>query len=248
MNGGSRVRFQNVDERSIIVTGAARGIGAEVARKFHDAGATVLCVDLDPAVRETADRLGSRSSSVVFDVTVSDEWSEAIRGRRVDVLVNCAGILGSNVPVAELEVDEWERVLRVNLTGVFVSCRAVLPSMMRAGTGRIISMASIAGKEGNPLQSAYSASKAGVIAFTKSLAREVATLGITVNCVAPTVIEGSFSNAMSEDQRFEILRKIPMGRFGQSQEVAALISWIASPECSFTTGFCFDLSGGRATT
>ena len=234
-------------ERQVVVTGAARGIGAVVAKRFSDDGDAVLLVDRDPAVEATAAALGAPASAAVFDITDAAAWAVALADRAVDVLVNCAGILGPAAPVAELAIEDWSRVLHVNLTGTFVSSQAVLPAMIGRQSGRIISMASIAGKEGNPLQSAYSASKGGVIAFTKSLAREVADRGITVNCVAPTVIDGEFALAMSDAQRSELRQKIPMRRFGRADEVASLISWIASPECSFTTGFCFDLTGGRAT-
>lgn len=229
-----------------IVTGAARGIGAAVAHRLHAEGASLLLVDLDPQVEQAAAALGARAAAHRIDVADPDAWS-AVVGERVDVLVNCAGILGPPAPVAELAVADFARVQHVNLTGTFVACRAVLPAMLAVGRGWIVSMASIAGKEGNALQAAYSASKGGVIALTKSLAKEVAARGISVNCVAPTVIEGPFADAMLESQRAEIRAKIPMGRFGRPEEVAATIAWIASAECSFTTGFCFDLTGGRAT-
>lgn len=233
-----------------IITGAARGIGRSVAERLAHDGWTVAGVDIDPAVRELNSVIaGARSFEM--DVTDEDQWSRCVESLdsagSIGALVNCAGILGSEVEVVELSVEEWRQVLEVNLTGTFLGCRAVLPSMLGRGHGRIVNISSIAGKEGNARQAGYSASKAGVIGFTKALAKEVARRGVTVNAITPTVIEGPFSAAMSEELREEIRRKIPMGRFGRSEEVAAMVAWICSDECSFTTGSVFDLTGGRAT-
>lgn len=239
-------RFKGI---RVAVTGGARGIGAAVVDRFLLEGAHVLAIDLDPNL---VDRIAARAidklSASIFDITDPVAWKSALGvGRAPQVLVHCAGLLGPETQVKDLNLDEWEQVLRINLTGTFVSCQAVLPGMLQAGHGRIVLMASIAGKEGNPGQSAYSAAKGGIIALTKALAKEVATAGITVNCVAPTVVEGPFSSAMTEELRESILKKIPMRRFARADEVASLIAWIASNECSFNTGVCFDLSGGRAT-
>lgn len=236
-----------------VVTGAARGIGAAVARRFAGAGHRLLLVDIDPAVADVATELGpDRARAVTLDVTDPAAWQTALAANedwldQLHGLIACAGVLGPADPVTDLSVEDWEKVLHVNLTGVFVASQAVAGRMVERGVGRIVAMASMAGKEGNPGQAAYSASKGGVIAFTKSLAKELAESGVTVNCIAPTAIEGEFSAAMSEETRAGILRKIPMNRFGRAEEVAELIAWVCSPECSFTTGFCFDLSGGRAT-
>lgn len=229
-----------------VVTGAARGIGAAVAERFHGEGAQTLMIDRDPRVEQTAAELGGGATAVVADVTDPAAWRSIVDGRRIDVLVNCAGILGPQSPVAELSLSDWRRVIDVNLTGTLIASRAVLPGMLQAGHGYIVNMASIAGKEPPPGQSGYAASKAGVIALTKALAKEVARDGVIVNCVAPTIVEGPFADAFEPAALERIRSLIPMGRFARPLEVASLISWICSPECSFTTGFCFDVSGGRA--
>jgi len=231
----------------IVVTGAARGIGRAVASRLGRDGRRAMCVDLDPSVQETA-RTIPRAMSALIDVTDEAQWHTALAevGDRLAGLVNCAGILGTESAVAALDVGEWRRVVEVNLTGTFVSCKAVLPHLRRHGSGRVVNISSIAGKEGNPGQAAYSAAKAGVIALTKALAKEVATEGITVNAITPTVIEGPFSEQMSAELRQALLAKIPMRRFGHAEEVAAMVAWICSEECSFTTGAVFDMTGGRA--
>jgi 2-dehydro-3-deoxy-L-rhamnonate dehydrogenase (NAD+) len=231
-----------------VVTGAARGIGEAVARRLAEDGWSLLLVDLDRGVEDLAEEL-PQARSACFDVTDPVAWDTALASEECPpaALVNCAGILGPATPVAELDVEVWRAVLEVNLTGTFVSCRAVAGLMGAAGRGRIVSLASIAGKEGNASQSAYSASKGGVIALTKSLAKELAAQGVLANCIAPTVIDGPLARTMADEQRTLLQAKIPLGRFGQPEEVADLVAWICSPACSFTTGFCFDLTGGRAT-
>jgi 3-oxoacyl-[acyl-carrier protein] reductase len=166
---------------------------------------------------------------------------------RVDVLVNNAGISGPNAATWEYPIDAWENVLSVNLTGTFLCCRTAVPHMIANGYGRIVNIASVAGKEGNPNAPAYSASKAGVIALTKSLGKELAKSGITVNCVTPAAVRTAIFDQMSEEHVQYMLSKIPMGRFGAADEIAALVAWLCSEECSFSTGAAFDLSGGRAT-
>ncbi len=228
------------------VTGASRGIGKAVAERLHSEGAELLLIDRDPAVDELAVALGDRATAFVADVTDPAAWGAIVGGRNVDVLVNCAGILGPQSSVTDVSLPDWRRVIEVNLTGTFIASQAVLPAMLEAGRGHIVNMASIAAKEPPPGQSGYAASKAGVMAFTKALAKEVARDGVTVNCVAPTIVEGPFAEAFEPAALEKIRSLIPMGRFARPSEVAALIAWICSPECSFTTGFCFDLSGGRA--
>jgi 3-oxoacyl-[acyl-carrier protein] reductase len=165
----------------------------------------------------------------------------------IDVLVNNAGISGPNMPTWEYPLEDWRRVLDINLTGVFLCCRAIVPHMIASGYGRIVNVASVAGKEGNPNAPAYSASKAAVIALTKSLGKELARTGVVVNCVTPAAVRTAIFDQMSEEHVQFMLSKIPMGRFGQVDEVAALVGWLCTEECSFSTGAVFDLSGGRAT-
>jgi 3-oxoacyl-[acyl-carrier protein] reductase len=187
-----------------------------------------------------------------MDVAQPASTRQAVQGviqrqGQLDVLVNNAGIAGLAAPVAEYPEDEWRRILSIDLDGVFYCCKAVLPHMLERGSGRIVNIASISGKEGNPNMSAYSTAKAGVIGFTKALAKEVATQGIYVNCVTPAVIATDILTQLSEEAVGYMTAKIPMGRTGQPEEVAALVAWLASDECTFSTGGVFDISGGRAT-
>lgn len=244
-------------DRVAIVTGGARGIGKAIcARLAHD-GFHVVVADVDErAARAAAAELAGddmRRASAI-GVNVADPASARAlaatvleQSGRIDVLVNNAGIAGLAAPVAEYPGDEWRRVMSINLDGVFYCCQAVLPSMLERRSGRIVNIASISGKEGNPNMVAYSASKAGVIGLTKALAKEVATKGIYVNCVAPAVIETEILQQLTEEAVSYMVAKIPMGRVGQPHEVAALVAWLASDECSFSTGAVFDISGGRAT-
>ena len=220
--------------RNAIVTGGAQGIGAAIVKRLQASGARVTVWDLDDSPR----------------VDVSDPASieKALKAvQKVDVLVNNAGIAGMNKPTVDYPIEEWERVLRINLTSQFLCCRAVAPLMVKAGYGRIVNIASVAGKEGNPNAVAYSASKAGVIALTKSLGKELAQTGVLVNCVTPAAAKTAIFDQMTQQHIDYMLSKIPMNRFVMVDEIAALVCWLASEDCSFSTGGVFDISGGRAT-
>jgi 2-dehydro-3-deoxy-L-rhamnonate dehydrogenase (NAD+) len=224
--------------RSAVVTGGAQGIGAAIVERLQASGAKVAVWDLE----------GSTPVDVADASAVEAATRSALRALgRIDVLVNNAGIAGKNAPTVDYPVEEWERVLRVNLTSQFLCCRAVAPHMVKAGYGRIVNIASVAGKEGNPNAVAYSASKAGVIALTKSLGKELAQTGVLVNCVTPAAAKTAIFEQMSDSHIQYMLSKIPMGRFVNVDEIAALVGWLASEECSFSTGAVFDVSGGRAT-
>jgi NAD(P)-dependent dehydrogenase (short-subunit alcohol dehydrogenase family) len=238
-------------ERVVIVTGAASGIGAAIARRLLADGWRVAGADIHPP--DAAGRGQDGQAMRVYEVDVADEASvqamvESVIADfgRIDALVNDAGVAGRAAPSWELPVGEWERVLAVNLSGTYYGCRAVIPKLVAAGWGRVVNIASIAGKEGNPNAVPYSASKAGVIGLTKAIAKEVATLGVLVNCVTPAVIETPILGQLTPEQVEYMTSRIPMGRIGQPEEVAALVAWLVSDECSFTTGAVFDISGGRA--
>jgi 2-dehydro-3-deoxy-L-rhamnonate dehydrogenase (NAD+) len=242
------------DQQQIaFVTGSARGIGYSIAKRLIDDGMTVVIADIDAAGAQAAvDTLGERAHAVTLDVTSDESWSQAVsdiseRVGTITVLVNCAGIAGRSAPSWELTLDEWNQVIAIDLTGVFLGCRAVLPAMTANGYGRIVNIASIAGKEGNPNASPYSAAKAGVIGLTKSLAKEVAQAGVLINAVTPAVIETEILRQVSPEHIQYMTSRIPMGRVGQPEEVAALVSFLCSRELSFSTGAVFDISGGRAT-
>jgi len=236
--------------RRAVVTGGARGIGLAVAERFAASGARVALWDRDATTAAAeAERIGQVGLAV--DVTDADAVAAALeRTHRllgpVDILVTSAGITGPNLPVESYPVDAWRQVLDVDLTGPFLCSRAVIPEMRGRDYGRIVHIASIAGKEGNPNASAYSAAKAGVISLTKSLGKELAASGIRVNCVTPAAVRTEIFDQMTEQHIQYMLSKIPMGRFGLASEIAALIAWLASEECSFSTGAVFDVSGGRA--
>ncbi len=224
--------------RSAIVTGGMQGIGAAIVKRLQDSGAKVAVWDLDGAPK--VDVSSASSIETALKKTLADLG-------KIDVLVNNAGVAGMNVPTVDYPVEEWERVLRINLTSQFLCCRAVAPHMVKAGYGRIVNSASVAGKEGNPNAVAYSASKAGVISLTKSLGKELAQSGVLVNCVTPAAAKTAIFDQMTEQHINYMLAKIPMGRFVEVGEIAALVCWLASADCTFSTGAVFDISGGRAT-
>jgi 2-dehydro-3-deoxy-L-rhamnonate dehydrogenase (NAD+) len=236
--------------RVAVITGGARGIGYACAERFLACGAKPALWDLDGAAPAAARLEGAIGCTV--DVTDERSIAAALaeterRLGPVDILVASAGITGPNTTVAQYPAEAWRKVIDVDLTGVFLCCRAVVPGMQQRDYGRIVAIASIAGKEGNPNASAYSAAKAGVIALTKSLGKELARTGIRVNCVTPAAVKTEMFAQMTQQHIDYMLSKIPMARFGAAEEIAAMIAWLASEECSFSTGGVFDLSGGRAT-
>ncbi len=241
--------------RRAAITGAAQGIGRAVAERFLASGAAVALWDSDATlVEQTCKELSAqgRVQAVVMDVTDPGSVEAAVRATAealggIDIMVNNAGIAGANAKTWDYPVEEWQRVLDIDLTGVFLCCRAVVPGMMAQNYGRIVNTASIAGKEGNPNAVAYSAAKAGVIALTKSLGKELAEHDIAVNCVTPAAAKTRIFDQITQEHIDYMLSKIPRGRFVQVEEIAALIAWLASEDNSFTTGGVFDISGGRAT-
>jgi 3-oxoacyl-[acyl-carrier protein] reductase len=238
--------------RVAVVTGGARGIGLACAAKIVAGGGRVALWDRDlPRARQSAKDLKD-AVAIEVDVTSDISIDKALAATEqqlapIDILVASAGITGPNTTVVQYPVDAWRQVIDINLTGVFLCNRALAPGMVKRGWGRIVNIASVAGKEGNPNASAYSASKAGVIGLTKSLGKELATSGVLGNCVAPAVIKTELFSQMTEQHIQYMLSKIPMNRFGEVEEVAELVSWLASPLCTFSTASVFDLSGGRAT-
>src|SRR3982074_146801 len=223
--------------RTAIVPGGMQGIGAAIAKRLLDSGAKVAIWDLD----------GSPKVDVSNPQSVKDAAEKTLKDLgAIDVLENTAGVAGKTVPTLDYPIEEWERVLRINLTSQFLTCRAVAPHMVKAKYGRIVNIASVAGKEGNPNAVAYSASKAGVISLTKSLGKELAQAGVLVNCVTPAAAKTAIFDQMTEQHINYMLSKIPMNRFVQVDEIAALVGWLASEDCSFSTGGGFDISGGRA--
>ena len=235
-----------------IVTGAARGIGLGIAKRLFLEGCRVVIWDRDPAAFDSSSAGFDATALIAVDVADAASVRQAMALTlksvdRVDILVNNAGINGRVANVWEYPEDDWGRVIAVNLTGVFNCCKTVVPTMRTAQSGRIINVASIAGKEGMPGIAAYAASKAGMIGFTKSLAKELTHDGVLVNCIAPVITETDLFKEMTPEHIASAKSKIPMGRFLTIEEIAATVAWIANPECSFNTGFTFDLSGGRAT-
>ena len=235
----------SLDGRVAVVTGGGKGIGRAIAERLAAGGATVESWDLEPG----ADDFGPVRQPDVSDLAAVEAIaaeSLAAQGR-IDILVNNAGIAGPTVPLADYDPAAWRRVVEVDLFGVYHCCRAVVPAMRAAGYGRIVNIASLAGKEGTPNASAYSAVKAGVIALTKSLGKELAGSGVLVNCIAPAAIETDILAQMTEAHVATMVAKSPMGRLGTAEEAAELVAWLASEACSFNTSAVFDLSGGRAT-
>jgi 2-dehydro-3-deoxy-L-rhamnonate dehydrogenase (NAD+) len=239
--------------RVAVVTGGAQGIGRAIATRLLRGGATVWLWDRDLALANaTAAELKSIGPVFATAVDVTDlaqveAAAKAVDGGRIDILVNNAGISGPNAPTWQYPIEGWAQVLAINLTGVFHCCRAVAPLMMAQNYGRIVNIASIAGKEGNPGACAYSASKAGVVALTKSLGKELAGQDIAVNCVTPAAAKTAIFDQMTKEHIDYMLSKIPRGRFVKVEEIADLVAFCASQECAFTTGAVFDISGGRAT-
>ena len=244
----------DLKNRTAIVTGGARGIGFAIAQRLLVSGAAVALWDTDAAaLAKAAVTLKSAGPVYAAAVDVTDEAAiaratEALLtdAGKIDILVNNAGITGGNAPTWELKPDVWRRVVEVNLVAPYLTCRAVVPHMIASGYGRIVNIASIAGKEGNPNASHYSASKAGLIGLTKSLAKELAAKGVLVNCVTPAAAKTDLFDQMTPAQIDYMLSKIPMNRFVAVDEIAALVAWLASEDCSFSTGAVFDISGGRA--
>ncbi len=240
-------------DRTAVITGGAVGIGLAIAKRLAASGAKVSLWDRDvAALAKAKSSLGAATDTRVVDVADAASVEAAAKATaaafsRIDVLVCSAGITGPNTPLAEYPLDAWRQVIDVNLNGLFYCNRAIVPVMQQRDYGRIVNIASVAGKEGNPNASAYSTSKAGVIGLTKSLGKELAKTGIRVNCVTPAAVKTAIFDQMSQQHIDFMLSKIPLGRFGQVEEIAALVAWLCSEECSFSTGAVFDLSGGRAT-
>jgi len=245
-----------LDKQVAIVTGAATGIGYGTARRLGADGARVVMVDMDGSMGEqSASELAARGVDCRLEVgdvadpeTAQRAAKQAIDAwGRIDVLVNNAGVGGANGNIWELPIDEMDRVYRTNLRGVYSFCHTVIPHMLERDYGRIVNIASIAGKEGNPRMVPYSATKAAVIGLTKSVGKELARTGVRVNCVTPAVVQTRILEEFTPEQVQYMVERIPMGRTGEINEIAALVAWLASPECSFSTGAVFDISGGRAT-
>ncbi len=247
----------DMNDRHAVVTGAATGLGFAIAQRLLASGARVTLWDRDiGGLGSAAERLkqaqpGAQVACMAVDVSqhpaVVQATAQTVAIAPVDALVNCAGISGPNQKLWDYGVQDWQQVMQVNINGVFFGCREMVPHMRQRGYGRIVNIASVAGKEGNPNASAYSTSKAAVIGLTKSLGKELADLDIKVNCVTPAAVKTAIFDQMSEQHIQFMLSKIPMGRFGTPEEIAAMVVWLCTADCSFTTGAVFDLSGGRAT-
>ncbi len=239
--------------RGAVVTGGASGIGLAIARRLAASGARVSLWDRDDAaLKAAAGVLGPAAHTAQLDIADEAQVQHARDATvaalgKVDALVCSAGITGPNLKTWDYPVADWKQVLDINLTGVFLCNKALAPHMQANGYGRIVNIASVAGKEGNPNASAYSASKAGVISLTKSLGKELAATGVRVNCVTPAAVKTGMFSQMTREHIDFMLSKIPMGRFGEVDEIAALVGWLCTEDCSFSTGAVFDLSGGRAT-
>lgn len=251
------VSDRDLRNRVALVTGAARGIGRAIAVRLVADGARVVVADIDEAqaIATAADISGGAGDVALgmrLDVTSPESWTATLatveqHWEPLSILVNCAGIAGRAAPMWEYSVEEWRQVIDIDLNGVFLGCHSVVPGMIERGYGRIVNIASIAGKEGNPNAGAYSTAKAGVIGLTKSLAKEVATKGVIVNAVTPAVIATEILQQLTDEHIAYMTSRIPMGRVGQPEEVAALVAFLCSDEVTFSTGAVFDISGGRAT-
>jgi 2-dehydro-3-deoxy-L-rhamnonate dehydrogenase (NAD+) len=240
----------DLNDRHAVITGGGAGLGFAIARRMLASGARITLWDRDPgALAEAAAALGAGVQTVTVDVSQHASVVQAVArtAQPVDALVNCAGVTGPNVKVWDYPPEQWRQVMDVNLHGLFYCCREIVPVMRARNWGRIVNIASVAGKDGNPNASAYSASKAAVIALTKSLGKELADTGIRVNCVTPAAVKTAIFEQMTPEHIQFMLSKIPMGRFGTPEEVAAMVSWLCTEDCSFSTGAVFDLSGGRST-
>ncbi len=243
----------DLNGRCAVVTGGAQGFGRAITERFVSSGARVAIWDHDIALAEqTAKQIGAAVTAIqvdVSDLTAVEKARDATLAKlgKIDILVNNAGIAGINKTVWETDFDEWRKVLRINLDGPFICCRAIVPTMVKQNYGRIVNIASIAGKEGNPNAAHYSASKAGLIALTKSLGKELAGYEIAVNAVTPAAAKTAIFDQMTQQHIDFMLSKIPKGRFVLVEELAAMVAWLASEDCAFSTGAVFDISGGRAT-
>jgi 2-dehydro-3-deoxy-L-rhamnonate dehydrogenase (NAD+) len=239
--------------QTAIVTGAAGGIGEVIARRLSAAGAVVYIADInEEAASEAAKRIGNGTRVVKLDISDPNSVTRAVEevlsnANTLEIVVNNAGIAGKAAPIWEQSNEDWHNVMTVNIHGPFYLCRAVIPHMRSQGYGRIINIASVAGKEGNPNMVAYSASKAAIIGLTKSIAKEVADLGICINAVSPAVIRTKILEQLTPEQVEYMVSRIPMKRTGEPEEVAAVVHFLASRDCSFVTGQCYDVSGGRST-
>ena len=242
-------------DKVALITGAYQGLGKGIAKRLGAQGCKLILVDIDERLKDTEKEFNNANIdaiSVIGDVSEESTANSAVekgvsKYNKIDILVNNAGIGGINKPLWDLPVDELDRVYAINLRGVFIFCKSVIPLMLKNKYGRIVNIASIAGKEGNPNAVPYSATKSAVIGLTKSLGKELAKTEIRVNCVTPAVVKTSILDEFTEEHINYMLEKIPIGRTGKIEEVANMVAWIASEECSFSTGAVFDISGGRAT-
>ncbi len=243
----------DLNGRHAVVTGGATGLGFAIAQRMLASGGSVTLWDRDDkALARACGELGAKAGSVQVDVGDHASVVAAVKktlenNKTIDALVNSAGVAGANAKTWDYDLQEWHKVIQVNLNGLFYCCREIVPHMRANNYGRIVNIASVAGKDGNPNASAYSASKAAVIGLTKSLGKELADTGIRVNCVTPAAVKTAIFDQISAEHIQFMLSKIPMGRFGTPQEIAAMVGWLCTEDCSFSTGAVFDLSGGRST-